>query len=85
MIDRVNALQEKHHKEAKARHREVNIDKVTKTELKRKRENNTETLGDRGQTQDNTQKGTPQDRKSSLGIAKVTEQQPLLVWEEYRL
>lgn len=70
MIDRVNALQEKHHKEARARHREVNIDKVTKTELKRKRENNIETLGDRGQTQDNTQKGTPQDRKSSLAQQK---------------
>lgn len=54
MIDRVNALQEKHHKEARARHREVNIGKVTKTELKR--EDKTETLGDRGQTQDNTQK-----------------------------
>lgn len=37
MIDRVNALQEEHHKEARARHREVNIGKVTKTELKRKR------------------------------------------------
>lgn len=58
---------------------------MTKTELKRKRENNTETLGDRGQTQDNTQKGTPQDRKSSVAQQSNRTATISGVWEEYEL